>query len=77
MELYDNQGSSTPLTAKNNKSQPQRGKAKKGRPLEFTQKRSFLFAYKAKGRGFYCFLGSPTRGTPRTVRQSPSYIYDL
>jgi hypothetical protein len=28
MELYDNQGSSTPLTAKNNKSQPQGGKAK-------------------------------------------------
>jgi hypothetical protein len=52
MELYDNQGSSTPLTAKEEKAQPERAKQKKGKPLEFTQKRFFLFCFicrKAEG----------------------------
>jgi len=44
MELYDNQGSRTPSPPKKKKPSPL-GQSKKRRPLEFTQKRSFLFCF--------------------------------
>ena len=59
MELYDNQGSSTPLTAKCDKSLIPRELRRKRRPLELVQKWSFLFAVLANGRGFYRILAPP------------------
>jgi len=44
MELYDNQGSSTPLTAKEEKAQPVRAKQKK-KTAQAYLKAVFIFCY--------------------------------
>ena len=84
MELYDNQGSSTPLTAKEKKAQPVRAKQKKEDRLSLLKSGLFFFALSAaRQMGFFHFeaphsgehrakRSNPTGGTPRCARQSHS-----
>jgi len=56
MELYDNQGSSTPLTAKEEKAQPVRAKQKKEDRLSLLKSGLFFFALSAAWQmGFFHF----------------------
>ena len=71
MELYDNQGSSTPLTAKEEKARPERAKQKKEDRLSLLNSGLFFFAVSAaRQMGFFFFEALPTGGTPSETRQS-------
>ena len=71
MELYDNQGSSAPLTAKEEKAQPVRAKQKKEDRLSLLKSGLFFFALSAaRQMGFFHFEAPPLGGTPRAARQS-------
>lgn len=73
MELYDNQGSSTPLTAKEEKAQPERAKQKE-KTAQACLKAVFIFFALSAARqmGFFFFEATPTWGTPSETRQSPA-----
>ena len=71
MELYDNQGSSTPLTAKEEKAQPVRAKQKKEDRLSLLKSGLFFFALSAaRQMGFFHFE-APTLGERRVKRGNP------
>ena len=71
MELYDNQGSSTPLTAKEEKAGPVRAKQKKEDRLSLLKSGLFFFALSAaRQMGFLLFEALPFGGTPSETRQS-------
>ena len=71
MELYDNQGSSTPLTAKEEKAQPVRAKQKKEDRLSLLKSGLFFFGLSAaRQMGFFLFEAPHSGGTPSETRQS-------
>ena len=70
MELYDNQGSSTPLTAKTIKALFRRNYGEKEDHLNLFNSGLFFLPLWPTAEAFIAFLAPTTRGTPRTARQS-------
>ena len=78
MELYDNQGSSTPLTAKEEKAQPVRAKQKK-KTAQAYLKAVFIFCYICRtADGLFPLWSIPTWGERLAPRGNPSkYLSSL
>lgn len=74
MELYDNQGSSTPLTAKEKKAQPERAKQKK-KTAQACLKAVFIFLhYLPHGRWAFSTLKHPPLGNASLCEAIPSHL---